>query len=119
MNSVHRDDLSPEMLSMLEEQFPGMKIVCAGDVPESSLPPEVAKEIAEREAKNFRSLTEGRCLDCDVKMPGFPLNVVGCAEDWEPDEGWVWFEAGDKIVAWQCPNCDKGQNEIVCLSIEK
>lgn len=107
MNPIHRDDIDAsdmaEIEKLLAEQYPGMKIVCAGDAP-GELPPDVAAMMQQVERAHMESLANGTCIDCGAKMPDYDIE----RGDWNPPEGWAWFyEHGTKnIAAWQCPACD-------------
>lgn len=99
--------LPPELLAAMQEKFPGMQIICAGDVPNMALPPGLIADLEELERQHARSLGEGRCLDCDCQMPDYPATGEAM-ETFKPAEGWTWFTntATGDIVAWQCPDCD-------------
>jgi hypothetical protein len=102
MDLVKSSDLPKELKQSLEKKFEGMEILYAGE--ETDIPPEVAAQIEEIERKNNRSLFEGRCIDCDVVMPGFEDAVN---EDWTPHTHWTWFsDTNEDVVCWQCPKCD-------------
>lgn len=106
---LHRDDMDPEMLQALEQQFqelyPGYKVVFSGDAPMDS---EAARKDAEvRELidrKSHESLARGTCFDCGAQMPDYTPEQ----EDWQPAQGWRHFNdfKTGEITAWQCPACD-------------
>lgn len=108
MKPLHRDDIDAsdmaEIEKLLQEQFPGMKVVCAGDNP-GELPPGVAKAMASIEESHMLSLVNGTCIDCGAQMPGYDQLDN---DDWKPADGWTWFvEHGTRNpTAWQCPACD-------------
>ncbi len=106
---THRDDLSPELLQNLEELFPGMKIVCAGDLPDDKLPAEVLEQLAKIKENNLQSMAKGLCIDCGAKMPGYPELGEETPNDWSPAPGWTWFEEDGEMCAWQCPACNKAE----------
>ena len=104
MKPIHRDDLDPEMLAMLQEKFPGFKIICAGDLPEDQITDRLKDAMAKIETKSSESVINGTCIDCGAVMPNYPPDSA----DWEPAEDWRYFTAHNRedIVAWQCPECD-------------
>jgi len=111
---AHRDDMPYEVVEAMErvlaEQFPGMKLTFAGDVP-GGPPPEILAKIARVEARLQRLLREGRCIECGVQMPDPPSKDM--SEDWRPADGWCWFtNEEDQVAAWQCPQCDADDDEI-------
>jgi hypothetical protein len=116
-NSVHRDDLSPELISDLESKFPGFKIVCTGDISEEQIPPEALAAFEAIEKKYAASFHFGTCVDCGMQMPNYPATVDEITDDWQPAEGWSWFEKQDVPVAWQCPGCNKPGDEMFCQKI--
>jgi hypothetical protein len=107
----HRDDLSPELLEVLTKLYPGVKIICAGDIPYEKLPKEVKEAFSEMSTACDLSLVEGSCIDCGVKMPNYSPE----SDDWQPTQGWSHFEQGDEIVAWQCPDCDQKEEKKYIL----
>lgn len=101
---AHRDDLDNDVLDSLEKEFPGFKIVCAGDLP-GPIPPAVQAMLDELEAKFESSLRDGTCVDCGKVMPAYPPTDD---PSWKPTKGWVWFSGPDgRFQSWQCPECDK------------
>ena len=110
---IHRDDIPMEVMqgfeAMLQEQYPGFKVVCAGDLPEGQVSEEVAESLKELEDHYRRSLVEGKCVDCGKQMENFPPDD----DDWEPPRGWGWFTdfGTGSPQAWQCPECDKAERE--------
>ena len=111
---VHRDDIPPELLEQIEGQFPEMKVICVGDMPAGvEMPEEVKKALAEIEEKHSKSIQPGLCIDCGAKMENYPETPEGMDDAWKPAKGWSWFESGDDIVAWQCPDCNK-KEEMGC-----
>ena len=107
-NLIHRDDLPMELFEKLSQELPGIKVVCAGDVPPDQLPQGVLDALEELKFRHTRSLALGRCIDCDAQMPGYPPEGQEVPSDWEPVKGWSWFtESGTDIIScWQCPACD-------------
>lgn len=105
-NLVHRDDVPPEALQQLQEQYPDFKIVCAGDQPEGSLPEDLQAAIKELEARHRKSLDEGSCIDCGAKMPNYPPTTDAEWDAWELPEGWRYFSDSYGPTAFQCPACD-------------
>jgi hypothetical protein len=110
------ENLPPVILEEFQKRFPGMQIICAGDVPLDSLPPGMEQMLAQIEAKHERSLCEGRCLDCDKQMANYPTKPEEM-DTFKPEENWTWFTGNDgEVVAWQCPDCDaKEKAESVVL----
>lgn len=109
-NLIHRDDLDMEVVegvtAKLQEMFPGMKVVFAGDEPD--IPEDVKRAALEIEAHMHKTLMEGQCTDCGKQMPNFPPD----SDDWEPAEGWCCFSGPDgEIAAWQCPECDVAEDD--------
>ena len=107
MTPTHRDDLEPEMIAKLEAEFPGMKLVCMGDLPDDQVPETVRELFEQVKMSHMESLVNGTCLDCGEKMPDFPDDAT-MPDDWQPAEGWRWFTktGTDEITAFQCPACD-------------
>jgi hypothetical protein len=113
MKHAHRDDLPPELLQTLEAAFPGMQVVCAGDMPTNAsgeLPERMKEMLAAIEASHQKSIAYGLCIDCGSEMPGYNIDD----DDWQPAEGWRHFTQGEgdetEIVAWQCPACDAAES---------
>lgn len=112
MQPLHRDDLPMELVEQLEkelaEKFPGVKLVCVGDVP-GEMPPEIQALIDEANQKQYESLCHGTCFDCGAKMPDYPDNFQEIPDDWRPPAGWkVLTEVGSGAPAgWICPPCDQ------------
>lgn len=115
MKPLHRDDLPMNVAEGIVEQmkqaFPGMEVVFAGDMP-GDLPESVKEGMAALEKKMERSLCEGRCIDCDAEMEGFPKSDAtdDFWDNWQPAKGWKHFKRDGDIVAWQCPKCDAAEN---------
>lgn len=112
MDHIHRDDIPMEIMEGfvkdMSEKYPGMKVVCAGDYP-GELPEEVVDAISHLQEMHNRSITEGMCIDCGERMPGYPEDAMEVWKPgWKPSEGWRWFEdvKTRRPVAWQCPKCD-------------
>lgn len=115
MDLVHRDDLPPETLAEFErfvqEHHPGMKVVCAGDVPDHKLSDQAKAMIAKMLERHERSVNEGRCFDCGCHMPDFPPSHG----DWELPDGWnamhqVTMDGEEgELVGFVCPACDNDE----------
>src|SRR5947199_924463 len=91
MEPIHRDDLpmdvAEEMVKKLQELHPGFKVVFAGDQP-GGVTPELQAELDALLEAQQRAFADGRCMDCDKQMPGWPW------KDGAPDqlpEGWAYF----------------------------
>ena len=107
MEPIHRDDLpmdvAEEMVKKLQELHPGCKIVFMGDQP-GGVPPEMQADLDQFAQAQERAFAEGRCMDCDKPMPGWPSQ--GGAPDQLPD-GWTYFtDLKDQPMGWLCPECD-------------
>lgn len=113
---IHRDDLDMDVMAEFEaaikEQFGDQfQVVCAGDVLEEELPPELLASFQKQREEEEWKFFHGKCIDCDAVMPNFSEVEK---DDWHPAEGWKWFtdhKDEDKIVAWQCPQCDAADQE--------
>lgn len=108
MKPIHRDDIDSDAMAAIEahfaEMFPGMKVVCAGDM-QGETPDGLRSAMESVERAHAESLALGKCIDCDAVMPGYD---GFSAEDWKPAEGWTWFVDQDGCIqAWQCPSCDQ------------
>ena len=75
MEPIHRDDLpmdvAEEMVKKLQELHPGCKIVFMGDQP-GGVPPEMQADLDQFAQAQERAFAEGRCMDCEKPMPGWP-----------------------------------------------
>jgi hypothetical protein len=105
--SIHRDDLPPELLEKIAGQFPGMKVVCVGDVPSRRVPQNVLDELRRVKESHLRSLALGTCVDCGSVMPGYPPPDQPLPKDWEPADEWLQLTdmATGDLLCWQCPEC--------------
>lgn len=107
MKPIHRDDLPDDVIQGLESQFPGMKIVCVGDIPEGSVTDELKDAIGEIESRFRTSIVNGTCVDCGAKIPGYPTSD----EEWDSFElpiDWRYFtdSSNGDPQGFQCPACD-------------
>lgn len=108
-NLIHRDDIPMELMQQIEAQFPGMKVVCAGDEPAGALPEGLLEAAESLHRKHLLLLVEGRCLDCNEQMPGFPPTDW---DAWQLPDGWRYFTDENKQpMAFQCPACDAKEGE--------
>lgn len=118
MEPLHRDDLpmdvAEQVVARIQEQFPGMRVVFAGDHP-GDLPDGVKRAIESLNWKMSESMTRGICMDCGAAMEGYPAftkTPEGYADfpgDWRPQRGWRHFAdtIGGKFSHWQCAECDR------------
>lgn len=113
MKPAHRDDLPPELLEMLEKKFPGMKIVCAGDIPEGQMPEGLVAKIEAIKMAHAQSVVDGTCIDCGKKMPGYPADDEDFPEGWQKADGWLCFTdiSSGEPSGWQCPECDAKERD--------
>lgn len=120
MNLAHRDDLPMEVAEaferMIKEQFPGMKVVFAGDAPEGVLPPEKRKELEEFMEYQDELFRSGRCQDCGKQIEPWPPEDLNATAESIQTEGWKLFYQGQyegkRPAAWQCPECDQSEGEM-------
>lgn len=110
LEPVHRDDVDNELVAEIEKTFaelyPGYKVVFAGDEPGGASPRTEALLAALQDKAN-RSLAEGTCIDCGAKMPDYrPTD-----DDWDAPDGWGYFSNGDDFGGWQCPKCDREEQD--------
>ncbi len=115
LKPIHHDDVSPELMAAIEANFPGMKVVCAGDQPaDQPLPADVQEMLDELEKRHKESIVNGTCIDCGAQMPNYTPEEFD-KDDWKPAKGWSWFTDGESedrhIVAWQCPKCDATEDK--------
>src|SRR5690242_16009360 len=86
---IHRDDIDADQMQAIEQVFgelyPGVKIVCVGDVPPSELPPGAAEAIEHINTKMLESMANGTCFDCGRQMEGYEDTEN---DEWEPPAGW-------------------------------
>jgi hypothetical protein len=114
LEPIHRDDIPLEAMEKIErfvqEQFPGMKVKCAGDHP-GELPEELKEQIELIEKAFKHSMMHGLCIDCGAQMPGY--DSIATDDNWEPVEGWRYFKlvSTGEPQGWQCPGCDQKENE--------
>jgi hypothetical protein len=110
---IHRDDIPMDAMEEIEWMFPNAKVVCIGDQPEGTVPPEVQKAIAALTAKFEDSLRKGLCVDCGVQMPGYPPNDW---DAWTLPDGWQLFTGTrGEPQAFQCPVCDEKETDSVVV----
>jgi roadblock/LC7 domain-containing protein len=114
LEPVHRDDIPMEAMEEIEkfiqDKFPGMKVICAGDTP-GELPEELREQMQEIEAAFAHSMLHGLCIDCGAKMEGY--EQITEKDDWAPTAGWRYFTnvATGEPQGWQCPECDRKEQE--------
>lgn len=110
---VRRDDLPNEVIEEMQKMFPGMEIVCAGDVPSGSMPAGMQDAIDEMNKRFEHSIVNGTCLDCGVAMPGYPTENT--EEEWDNFQlpaGWSFFtDNSDNPQGYQCPECDAKERD--------
>lgn len=111
---LHRDDIdfedAEQIVNFFEEQFPGMKVVFAGDS-NHQLPPEILEQIQTIRMHGLASVAEGTCIDCNKKMlEAWPPEN----DDWEMPEGWVVLtdRATNEPGGFLCPDCNKEDDVI-------
>ena len=107
MDPIHRDDLpmdvAEEIVKKLQELHPDCKVVFAGDQP-GAVPAELQAELDQLLEAQQQAFADGRCMDCDQPMPGWPSQ--GGAPEMLPD-GWTYFtDLKDQPMGWLCPDCD-------------
>jgi hypothetical protein len=106
---IHRDDIPMDVMEDIQELFPDMKIVCAGDIPEGQIPEDMREAIATIEAKFLKSIVEGKCVDCGKKIHDFPPVDWSV---WKLPDGWRYFtDFSGSPQAFQCPECDREDGE--------
>lgn len=110
---VHRDDIDMEAMQaiekMLKEKYPGMAVVCAGDLSEGRITQDLQDKIESLQMAFAESMAFGKCIDCGTVMPNY--DGLESDENWQPAKGWVWFENPDgSPQSWQCPECDAKEN---------
>lgn len=123
---LHRDDLpmelAEEVTRKLKELYPGMKVMFAGDCPDSAVLVRANQALEALQRKNEESLMNGTCIDCGRQMPGYSTEWrEDRGADWAPAEGWVWFSIPqtDEVVSWQCPECNALDEEEGGPSLKK
>ena len=114
LKPLHRDDLpfglAEEVVRKLQGEYPGAVIQFAGD--SSDMPSEVTIGLRTQEEQVAHSLMFGACVNCDIRMLGYPVIGDDCNKDWRPALGWCHFvDMSDEIVGWQCPQCTGKENE--------
>lgn len=115
---IHRDDLPYPVVEGLEAFFkekfgPNVKVRFAGDNPEA-IPPEIRKELlrvaAAFRAQAARSIVDGVCAECGVKIP----------TEWPPQagskipKGWACYYdvATDVPSMLVCPKCEANTPKV-------
>lgn len=110
-DGVHRDDLdadvAEEAVRALQEMYPGMKVVFAGDAP-GGPPPEIQEKIDAIDKHMTDSLVKGQCFDCGLPIPNWPPPDDD-SEDWKLSEGWSYYNAPNNTAPgfFICPKCQE------------
>lgn len=119
---VHRDDIPYPLMEQLERDvakaFPGMKVICVGDLPPEQIPLEVREQVQRFKQQCRASREQGLCLHCGRAMPNYQQLLVAvqsrdaqALRAWQPAEGWgfsfVGFKKPKEFLGWICPECHK------------
>ncbi len=112
---LHRDDLPMEvaegMIEAIQKLHPDCKVVFAGDVP-GEIDPAVQDAIDLLEYATWRSFSEGRCFDCQTKIP---IPWPPEEEDWkEPDDWNIYVEGNFPCPMIICPDCEGTEATVPC-----
>jgi hypothetical protein len=106
MGLIHRDDLpfevAEELVKQLQKDYPGKKIVFAGDV--AGVDQEIEELINSITLRQLEHIVEGYCFDCGAVFP----------RPWPPEgdgplpKGWTLYEniGSDDTRILICPKCD-------------
>ena len=101
---IHRDDMPDKLLEKLEELFPGMKILFAGDQPEGSLSFETKRAIAGLQQMADLSSKTGKCIHCGKSM----AEKFYKDGKWDLEPGWtrVGHIGEGGMPYYLCPSCE-------------
>ncbi len=109
---IHRDDvpadLAEEIVKNMKDDFPGCRIVFAGDY--QGLPPQAVEEARKEQARIVKVAAtrfyKGQCFECGADMP---MEWPPKDDEWELPTGWgICTETYgiDDIPILICPECE-------------
>lgn len=113
---IHRDDfpmdVSEGIIKKIQELHPGCKVVFAGDVP-GEIDPKLQEQMDFLEFATWRSFHEGRCFDCQLKIP---INWPPEDENWNPDGWHIYMEGSLPCPTMICADCGRKCDGIQSVS---
>ncbi len=111
-NLIHRDDIDMDFMqafekAIKEEHGEEFKVICAGDAPAGTVPPELMEQLAGLKKKMGEAFAKGLCWDCGKQMPDWPPPEDDEAfEKWDMTKGWSTLNSmKEEITGFVCPEC--------------